>query len=499
MNESITVETVVIGAGFGGLAAAHDLLAGGRTDFLVLEQATSVGGVWRENVYPNAACDVPSHLYSLSFAQSPDWSSSYASQAEILAYTERVVDDLGIRDRILFGTGLVAARWDEHVGQWGLETSRGARITCRFLISAIGTLNQPLVPDLPGMDEFTGTIVHTARWDPALDLRGKRVAVVGAGASAIQVVPHAVERADAVLVAIRTPPHVMPKPEEHYDERAKQRFREHPELLLALRQEQVEYWNRSTHAQAVMDEAFLSAAEAVWRQHMESAVHDAELRRILTPTSRFGCRRPVVSNAFYPALADPRTTVFDSAIARLTPTGVVSERGQEWAADVVVLATGFRATEMLSSVEFAGTDGTLAEHWQDDGPRAYKGTLVPGFPNLFLVTGPNTQASGSIIGVIEAQTGWIARLLDETDARGAAAVGVTTAGLARFEERLAALMSRSVWEVGGCESWYRLGGTGRVVTKWPGSLAEFEAVLAEPVTEDLEFTGVRAPQLAARP
>jgi cation diffusion facilitator CzcD-associated flavoprotein CzcO len=485
-------ETVVAGVGFSGLSAAHELLAHGRSDFLLLEKSDRAGGVWRDNVYPNAACDVPAHLYSLSFAQSPDWSSNYALQPEILAYNERVIDDLGIRDRILFGTALERAVWNPGISLWQLELSTGERIECRFLVSALGTLNQPLVPDLPGLDEFEGEVVHTAEWPEGLDLRGKRVAVIGAGASAIQVVPHAVEVGAAVLVSIRTAPHVMPKPEELYDEAAKQHFRDHPEELVARRREQYDFWNHSTHAQAVMDEEFLSAAERTWREHMESAIEDPRLRRILTPGSRFGCRRPVVSNAFYPALASLRTTVFDSAIVRLTRDGVVSESGEAWAADVVVLATGFRATEMLSHVEFVGAGGwTLLEEWRE-GPQAYKGTLVKGFPNLFLITGPNTQASGSIIGVIEAQTRFMARLMDDADARDSAAVAARAEAQASFDEELTRMMSRSVWEVGGCESWYRLGGTGRVVTKWPGNLAEFEDVLARTDDADLEFSGEAA-------
>ncbi|WP_291048973.1 NAD(P)/FAD-dependent oxidoreductase [Herbiconiux sp.] len=491
------VETVIAGVGFSGLSAAHELIAHGRDDFLLLEKADEAGGVWRDNVYPNAACDVPAHLYSLSFAQSPEWSSNYALQAEILDYNNRVIDELGIRERILFGTALEKAVWDAGRARWRLSLSTGESIECRFLVSALGTLNQPLIPDLPGLDEFEGRIVHTAEWPADLDLAGKRVAVIGAGASAIQVVPHAVQVASQVLVSIRTAPHVMPKPEELYDEAAKQRFREHPEQLVALRREQYDYWNHSTHAQAVMDEEFLANAERVWKEHMESAIADPELRRILTPGSRFGCRRPVVSNAFYPALASPKTTVFDTAITRLTPTGVVSERGEKWAADVVVLATGFRATEMLSHVTFVGEGGRpLTEEWSEGGPQAYKGTLVKGFPNLFLITGPNTQASGSIIGVIEAQTGFVARLMDDADAQGADAVAVTPEAQAAFDDELTDMMARSVWEIGGCESWYRIGGTGRVVTKWPGSLDEFERVLARPAAADLAFTSAREPARA---
>lgn len=477
MSEVEYTETVIVGTGFSGISAAHELLAHGRTDFLILEQAEAVGGVWRDNVYPNAACDVQAHLYSLSFAQNPDWSHNFAPQREIWEYQNRVVDELGIRDRIRFATRLDAASWDVASARWTLTLTGGRRLDTRFLILATGALNQPLVPALADAELYRGTVVHTAQWDPALSMRGKRVAVVGAGASAIQVVPAAVDEADAVFVSVRTAPHVMPKPEEHYDEADKRYFREHPEELQRRRAELYDFWNRSTHAQAVMDEEFLTTAEATWRAHMEAAVTDPRLREILTPDYRFGCRRPVVSNAFYPAVADPKTTVTASGVVGFTERGIRTADGQEWDADLVVLATGFRATEMFENIDLVGEHGaTLVETWRD-GPQAFQGTLVRGFPNMFLLTGPNTQASGSIIGVIEAQTAYVARLMDLTDRMQAAAVSVTEAAQQAFDDALERMMSRSVWEVGGCESWYKVGGTGRVAVKWPGNLAEFEQML----------------------
>lgn len=477
-------ETVVVGVGFSGIAVAHDLIESGRDDFILLEKSDAIGGVWRDNVYPNAACDVQAHLYSLSFAQYAEWSSNFAGQAEIWAYQNKVVDDLGIRERIRFNTALEAARWISGEDQWELRLSTGAVLRCRFLVSAIGSLNQPLIPRLEGFDDYPGEIVHTAEWHDGISMAGKRVAVIGAGASAIQVVPAAVEEADTVFVSVRTPPHVMPKPEEFYGEEEKRFFREHPDELQRRRRELYDYWNYSTHSQAVMDEEFLSRAEATWRAHMEAAIADPELRRILTPDSRFGCRRPVVSNHWYPALADPKTRVTASGVTGLTERGVRTADGEEWEADLVVLATGFRATDMLDSIELRGLDGrTLIETWEK-GPEGFNATLVGGFPNLFVMTGPNYQASGSIIGVIEAQSGYIAELMNFTDERGAEAVVVTDEAQAEFNGRLQEMMSRTVWEAGGCHSFYRIGSTGRVAVKWPGSLTEFEQMLAEVRAED---------------
>lgn len=485
-------ETVIVGTGFSGIAAAHDLLERGRHDFILLEQAAAIGGVWRDNVYPNAACDVQAHLYSLSFAQNPDWSNNFASQQEIWEYQNRVVDDLGIRDRIRLQTRLDSARWNAAAAEWELTVTGDRRIACRFLILGTGTLNQPLIPDLPGREHYRGSVVHTAEWDPDLSMKGKRVAVVGAGASAIQVVPAAVDVASAVLVSVRTAPYVMPKPEEQYDETDKMRFREHPEELLQRRRQLYDYWNHSTHAQAVMDEEFLATAEATWKAHMEAVIGDPELRAILTPDYRFGCRRPVVSNAFYPALAKPTTTVTPSPIVGYTPTGIRTADGREWDADIVVLATGFRATEMFENMHIVGAEWlSLVEAWSD-GPEAFQGTLVRGFPNLFLITGPNTQASGSIIGVIEAQTRYIAGLMELADQVGATGLAVSDAAQHAFDDALARMMERSVWEMGGCESWYKIGMTGRVAVKWPGNLAEFEQMLETIRPDDYVFVVNRA-------
>jgi len=472
-------ETAIIGAGFSGIAMAHDMLESGRDDFVMLERADAVGGVWRDNTYPNAACDVQAHLYSLSFAQSAEWSSNFAGQAEIWAYQNRVVDDLGIRDRIRFGTALESARWVAEDDEWELTTSSGPRLRARFLVSAIGALNAPLIPDLDGVGDYRGEIVHTAEWHDGISMAGRRVAVIGAGASAIQVVPAAVRDAAAVFVSVRTAPHVMPKPEELYDEDAKQHFRDHPEELLRRRAELYEYWNASTHAQSIMDEAFLSQAEATWKAHMESAISDPALRELLTPDSRFGCRRPVVSNNWYPALADPKTHVTGSGVVGLTEDGVRTADGEEWEADLVVLATGFRATEMLGGIELHGIDGhALTERWTE-GPEGFNATLVSGFPNLFIMTGPNYQASGSILGIIEAQSRYIAELMTFADDQGAKALTVTDEAQAAFNGRLNEMMAHTVWEAGGCHSFYRVGGTGRVAVKWPGSLADFERTLAD--------------------
>lgn len=472
-------ETVVVGAGFSGIAVAHDLLDKGRSDFVVLERAGAVGGVWRDNIYPNAACDVQAHLYSLSFAQSPEWSSNYARQPEIWAYQNRIVDELGIRDRIRFETALDSARWVEEDGEWELMLSSAETMRCRFLVSAIGALNAPLIPQLDGYGTYLGEIVHTAEWREDITLKSKRVAVIGAGASAIQVVPAAVDEADAVFVSVRTPPHVMPKPEEQYDEQDKQYFREHPEELIRRRQELYDYWNHSTHAQSIMDEEFLTNAETTWRAHMESAITDPSLRALLTPDSRFGCRRPVVSNDWYPALADPKTHVTASGVVGLTERGVRTADGEEWEADLVVLATGFRATDMLGGIEVFGASGKSLEESWTRGPEGYNATLVRDFPNLFIMTGPNYQASGSILGIIEAQSRYIVELMDFTDAQGAAAVAVTDDAQIAFNGRLSEMMAHTVWEAGGCHSFYRVGGTGKVAVKWPGSLADFEHTLAD--------------------
>ncbi|MGV9296833.1 flavin-containing monooxygenase [Amycolatopsis sp. NPDC003676] len=251
-------ETVVVGGGFGGICAAHDLLAEGREDFVILERAAELGGVWRDNRYPNAACDVPAHFYSLSFAPNPTWTRSYAPWDEILAYINKVAEDLGIRDRVRFDTSLVSASCEEPAGVWNLRTAEGASLSCRFLIVASGSLSTPRIPDLPGRETFRGDVIHTAQWDDRISLAGRRVAVVGASASAAQVLPYAVDVAESVLAVIRTPPYVMPKDEQFYDLEAQARFRAEPARMAAIRSAAEHRFNVEAETQAVMDEANLA-------------------------------------------------------------------------------------------------------------------------------------------------------------------------------------------------------------------------------------------------
>ncbi|SFP71472.1 flavin-containing monooxygenase [Amycolatopsis rubida] len=468
-------ETVVVGGGFGGICAAHDLLAEGRDDFVILERAAELGGVWRDNRYPNAACDVPAHFYSLSFAPNPTWTRSYAPWDEILAYINTVADDLGVRDRVRFATTLVSASWAEPAGVWNLRTAEGGSLSCRFLIVASGSLSTPRIPDLPGRETFRGEVVHTAQWDERISLAGRRVVVVGASASAAQVLPYAVDVAESVLAVIRTPPYVMPKDDQFYDIEAQARFRDEPARMDALRSAAEHRFNVEAETQAVMDEAGLAKIEGQWRDYMESEIRDAGLRELLTPSYRFGCRRPVMSSAFYPALADRRTTVWSAEISAMTETGVVTSDGRAWDADVVVLATGFTATAMFAGIEFRGESARSlkADVWRE-APHAYKGTVVAGFPNLFLVTGPHTQASGSIVAVIEAQMKMIMQYLRLVDENDAVSVQPSQRAQRDFNTWVDGAMADSVWEAGACHSWYRLGMTGKVVTKWPGNLASFQ-------------------------
>ncbi|MFS0735038.1 NAD(P)/FAD-dependent oxidoreductase [Microbacterium sp. 1P10UB] len=482
-------ETVIIGTGFSGIAAARELLVAGHSDFLILEQAEEVGGVWRENRYPNAACDVPAHLYSLSFSLNPEWSCNFAGWSEILAYMNAVVDELGIREQIAFDTKVVAAHWDGDLEMWEVTLDDATALRCKYFISGVGAISRPLIPDLPGMSDFRGEIIHTAKWHSGIDLSHKRVAVIGAGASAIQVVPYAVDSADAVLAVIRTAPYVVPKPEEFYDEEDKRFFREHPEVLQEKRRIIYDEFNISTDASAAMDAEFLDRATAVWKQHMESAIEDPELRRILTPDYRYGCRRPALSNIYYPALANPKTTVWDDVVVAFTESGVVGADGREWDADVVVLATGFRATEMFAGVTYSGARGVLLHEKWAGTPEAYKGTLVPEFPNLFLMAGPNTQAAGSIIGVIEAQARMVVDLITTAECNGSGTIQVTEQAQREYNDWLDEKMAGSVWEAGGCRSWYRVDGSGKVVIRFPASLAAFERLTARIDADDILFGG----------
>jgi len=457
---------IIVGAGFGGLAAALELKRRGIEDFVVIDRQPRVGGVWSANTYPGAACDVPSEIYSFSFALKRDWSRRFGTQPEIQAYLDEVAREGGLLPHLWLGTEVTGASWDEEACRWTVRTGDGAELRPRVLVCATGQLSRPRIPDLPGREEFAGPQFHSAEWDHDVDLRGKRVAVVGGGASAIQVVPAIADVAGEVTLVQRSPMWVVPK----YDwatgivERTVMRL---PGATRA--RHNFMWWKFESAAPLIWRRAdpMRRLVEARLRRLIRRKVGDPQLARALTPDYPFGCNRVLLSSAWYPTLARPDVGVVPSGVERVTAGGLVAADGTEVAADAVIWCTGFTPTEYLAPMEITGRDGAVLREVWADGPEAYLGISTPGFPNLFMVYGPNTGSlTNTIIFLLERQASYIAQGIEHVQRTGGAVdvrPEVHEAFMAGLQDKLA----RTVFTA-GCPGWYTTE-SGRVTTVWPGS------------------------------
>jgi cation diffusion facilitator CzcD-associated flavoprotein CzcO len=471
MDELEHVRVAVIGSGFGGLGAAVRLRREGITDFVVLERADAVGGTWRDNSYPGCACDVPSHLYSFSFAPNPDWPRAFSGQEHIRAYLERVTDTFGLRPHLRFGAEVRQARWDGERNRWHLTTAAG-ELTADVVVSATGPLSDPKIPDIPGIADFPGRVFHSSRWDHDFDLTGKRVAMVGTGASAIQIVPSIQPQVGSLTVVQRTPPWVMPRVDRGVSAAERWLHGKVPStakarrgLLWMIREFQVGAFVRHPK--------LLKAAERIAANHLRRSVKDPELRARLTPDYTIGCKRILLSNTYYPALSQPNTEVVTSALSEVRGSTIVTADGTEREVDAIVFGTGFHVTDMPIGDRVIGADGrTLAEHWKD-GMSALRGCAVDGFPNLLFIIGPNTGlGNSSMILMIESSLNYMADYLRTLAATGAAALDAKTTAVTSWNDEMQRRAARTVWNTGGCKSWY-LDANGRNTTAWPGTTAEF--------------------------
>ncbi|WP_229072830.1 NAD(P)/FAD-dependent oxidoreductase [Actinoplanes sp. DH11] len=458
---------VIIGAGFGGVAVAARLLREGHDDLIVLEKADRIGGVWRDNTYPGCACDIPAPLYSYSFAQNPSWSRRFPPHQEILAYLERCAGELGVTARTRFGTEVTAADWDG--ARWVISTAAGERIEADVLIPAVGQLSRPSIPALPGAGDFRGVAVHTAHWTPDVPVDGRRIAVIGTGASAIQLVPAIAGQAAHVTVFQRTPPWTLPKPDRRYGRARLAAYRRMPALMRASR---AGTWLLTlVTGAAVTGNRFAdSAVRGVSHLQRRLQVRDPELRAKVTPDDPMGCKRVLFTNAWLPTLARPDVDLVTEKIVAVTEDGIRTADGAHHPCDVLVYGTGFAATEFLVPIRVTGRDGTdLAEVWRD-GAHAYLGVTVPGFPNMFLVYGPNTNTGNtSVIYFHEVQARYIAQAVRRI-AAGSKPLEVRAERAAGYDEEIQSRLATSVWT--GCRSWYRTA-AGRIVTNWPGKAQEY--------------------------
>jgi cation diffusion facilitator CzcD-associated flavoprotein CzcO len=466
-------EVVIVGAGFAGLGMAIRLQQEGIDDFVLLERASGVGGVWRDNRYPGLTCDIESHLYSYSFEPNPNWTRMFAPQPEILAYLERCADKYGLRSRIRFDTPATGATFDEQSGRWTVETGGREPVSARVLISGAGhALSQPVYPEIPGRTAFAGKTMHSARWDASLALEGKTVAVIGTGASAIQIVPSIAPRVRQLHVFQRSPPWILPKPDRDIAARERKRFERFPLLQRLWR-----WWQFWVHelSGAGFFVTFSVMAFGQWlaRRYLGTAVPDPALRARLTPAYKMGCKRILVSSDYYPALLRPNVELVTERIQEIRPHSLVTADGRERPVDVLVFATGFEAAEAKPPFGVRGRGGLeLVEAWRD-GIEAYLGTAISGFPNLFLLVGPNTGLGhSSMVLMMESQIRYILDAVRALRSRGLKFVDVLRDVQRRYNVSIQKRLARTVWNTGGCLSWYRTR-SGKNTTLWPGFTAEF--------------------------
>ncbi|MCY7396408.1 MAG: NAD(P)/FAD-dependent oxidoreductase [Nocardioides sp.] len=481
-----TPRALVIGAGFGGLGAARALRQQGITDITVLERADAIGGVWRDNTYPGAACDVPSPLYSWSWALNPRWGRRYAGQAEILAYLQASAQQAGLVDLVRTGREVASVTYDEGDGLWRVVTTDATTYDAEIVVSAVGQLSNPVIPDLPGIESFAGPAFHSARWRHDVDLAGRRVAVIGTGASAIQFVPGIVDTVGELTLFQRSAPYVVPKPDTAYSPHHHALFRRFPALLRLERRgifALTELLNATLTGQSRITGPMTALLRAAWRLQLQRQVRDRSLRTDLIPDHPIGCKRMLFSNDWYPALARAHVHVVTQAVTGVEPTGVRTGDGVLHEADVLIWGTGFAATRFLVPMRVTGVGGAdLHERWSD-GARAHLGVSVPGFPSFFVVYGPNTNLGGSsIIAMLEAQAGYVAQVARRLADSGARAL-VVRAGVAEaFDREMQQRLSTSAWA--GCTSWYRDGA--RITTNWPGLVTEYQQRLAAVDWDELE-------------
>jgi len=467
------VEVLIIGTGFSGIGLATMLRRSGRHSFLMLERAWSIGGTWRDNTYPGAACDIQSHLYSYSFRPNPEWSHLYATQAEILAYLQQISDEEELAPHIVFGAEVLEANWDDERRRWIVKTDSGEYVA-KALVSAAGHLSDPTLPDIPGLDRFGGKLFHSARWDSSHRWEQQRVGVIGTGASAIQIVPELAKSAAQVTVFQRTAPYIVPRKEYEYSKAEQRMFARLPGTAQAIRDDL--FWdNEARFPQRRGVPAFIDQITKVSLAHLEAQVADPDLRERLTPHYAIGCKRILISNDYYPALCQANVELNTDGIERITPGAVETRTGREIDLDLLVVATGFEATDLPIAHRIVGRDNhLLSDHWSDGG-RAFACTTVTRFPNFFVMLGPNTGlGAGSMIYMVETQIAYICEAIDYLLERDAD-IEPDPEAEEEYVESIHARSVGSVWLSGGCHSWYVHPGSGRLTALWPDFMSQFRA------------------------
>ncbi|EID15301.1 flavin-containing monooxygenase [Mycolicibacterium phlei] len=492
----VHTRALIIGTGFSGLGMAIELQKR-NVEFLILEKADEIGGTWRDNTYPGCACDIPSHMYSFSFEPKADWTHMWSFQPEILDYLKGVTEKYGLRRYIRFGSHVDRAHWDDEENRWHVFTKDGREFVAQFVISGAGGLHIPLIPDFEGLDEFQGAAFHSAEWDHSVDLTGKRVAVIGTGASAIQIVPEIVKDVAELKVFQRTPAWVMPRPNNPIPQWLRDVFSTVPGTRAAMRAGI--YWIHEAVGFAMTKEPrLLKIGELLGKWNIRRSIKDPELRRKLTPSYRAGCKRILNSDTYYRGIANPRTEVVTDAIARFTPRGIVTADGTERELDVVVFATGFHVTDSYTYVHIKGPRGEdLVDRWNREGIAALRGITVADMPNLFFLLGPNTALGhNSVVFMIESQIRYAAQAIAAVDKAGVEALAPTREAQDRYNQKLQGELAGTVWNTGGCRSWY-LDEHGVNRTLWSGMTWQYWLATRRFDPSEYEFLGGRRAKRAA--
>ncbi|MCG6167240.1 NAD(P)/FAD-dependent oxidoreductase [Leptospira sp. FAT2] len=466
------LDAIIIGTGFAGLGMGIRLKQAGIHSFVILEQADGVGGTWRDNHYPGAACDVQSHLYSFSFEQNPNWSRMYGLQSEILGYLNHCTDKYDLRSHIRFNNSVNSAIFDERSGLWHVTSTNGNSFKCKSLINGSGGLSRPVLPDIPGLKKFKGKMFHSARWDHSYDLNNKTVGVIGTGASAIQIVPAIQPSVKKLHLFQRTAPWVIAKPDRAISGTERWLFRFFPPAQRLFRL--AIYWMLEFRVIAfTIHPGLMRILEAFAKSYLKKQIKNPELRRKVTPNFTIGCKRVLISNEYYGALQKPNVIVNTTAIQEIRENGIVTKDGTEHPIDALILATGFQAAEAMSPFEVKGLNGNdLNDAWKN-GAEAYLGTTVSGFPNFFLIVGPNTGLGhSSMVLMIESQIHYVLQCILSMRKKKLKFINVLKQAQDKYNQAIQSRLEKSIWNTGGCVSWYRTS-SGKNTTLWPGFTFEF--------------------------
>ncbi|HSW11958.1 MAG TPA: NAD(P)/FAD-dependent oxidoreductase [Solimonas sp.] len=484
------LSVLIVGTGFAGLGMAIKLKEAGIESFTILERADDVGGTWRDNNYPGCACDVQSHLYSFSFEPNPEWTRMFAPQPEIKAYLQRCAQKYALLPHIRYKSEVVRAEYDEQAAMWNVSTRDGQQYRANVLVSGMGGLSTPAYPTIKGLEKFKGKTFHSADWDHSYDLAGKRVAVIGTGASAIQFVPQIAKQVARLDLYQRTPTWILPKPDREITKAERLLFKRFPAAQRAFRNSI--YWMLESRALGfVINPRVMKLVERAARGHIRRQVADPALRRKLTPDYTIGCKRILISDDFYPAVSRSNVDVISTGIREVKANSVITADGVERVVDTIIFGTGFKAQEPLPRGAIFGRGGQdILDAWSS-GPEAYKGTTVAGFPNLYLLVGPNTGLGhSSMVYMIESQVQYVLEAIKTMRREGISSLEVKRKVQDSYNAGLQQKLGGSVWQ-SGCKSWY-VNEAGKNTTLWPGFTFKFREQLRSIDLQNYAIEGQRA-------